>query len=218
MDILKLFRKKSKIQKLSWSDISIAKFKDLKKVIEQTPEDDLVWALIGACYGMTEDEVNDLPIRTAEEYAKGVAFLNTEPRPSVAKKSYTLNGRKYITTMDFSRISTAQFIDFQQVWRDSAEHPERVLAICLIPEGHKYNDGYSTQEVMDDILTMSVPDSMGLSAFFFTLLQWSMKRTARTMSRQLKKARKEMTKEQIALMENIIRMANSADGWKQSMR
>ena len=215
MDILKLFKKKNSVKRLSWSDISIAKFKDIKHVLDTTDEEDLVWALIGACYGMTEDEVNDLPIRTAEDYARGVSFINSEPRPSVAKKSYTLNGRKYITTMDFSRITTAQFIDFQQVWRDSAEHPERVLAICLIPEGHKYNDGYSTQEVMDDILTMSIPDSMGLSAFFFTLLKWSMRATARKMKRQLRKARKDMTQEQITLMENIIRMANSADGWKR---
>lgn len=213
--MFKFLRKKEGIRKLSWSDITIAKFKDLKRVLDNTPEDDLVWALIGVCYGMTEDEVNALPIRTAEEYAKGVAFLNKEPRPSVVKKTYTLNGRTYNTTMDFTRISTAQYIDFQNSWRDSAEHPERILAIILIPEGHRYNDGYDQSEVISDIENnLSIPDSMGLSAFFFTLLQWSMKGTARKMKRLLKKAEKEgkMTEEQMEAIRRIIQMANCAGG------
>lgn len=213
--MIRLFRKKDAVRKLSWSDLTIAKFKKVKAILDTTDEDDLVWALIGICYDMTEEQVNNLPIRVAEDYARGVSFLNTEPKKRTAKRSYELNGKRYITTMDFTRISTAQFIDFQQAWRECEEHPERVLAIILIPEGHRYNDGYSTQEVIEDIENyMTIPDSLGLCAFFFNLLRWSMRVTARKMKRLLRRAEKEgkMSQEQLQMLRNIIQMANSADG------
>lgn len=215
MKLFGLFRKKD-IKKLSWKDITIEQFKKIKERIDAKTDDDtfLVWDLIGICYNMAPEEVDALPIRVAERYARGISFLNTEPCPTIAKRSYTINGKKYITTMDFSRITTAQYIDFQSVNGD-ADHPERVLAICLIPEGHKYGDGYSTDEVAKEIEKgMSITDAIGLSAFFLRLLQWSIRVAGRKMKRLLKKAKKEgkMSKEQMEIVEKIIRLSAYANG------
>ena len=209
------FKKKDKIKRMSWKQISIAQFKRIKEVIDTTPSEEAVWALIGVCYGMTAAEIDNLPLRKAEEYARGVSFLNSEPAPSVARKTYVLNGHKYNATLDFTKVTTAQYIDFQQVWKDSEEHPERVLAIILVPEGHRYNDGYDTNEVIDDIENhMSVCDSMGLTLFFCRLLRISIRLVSMKMKRLLKRARKEgkMSKEQIALMEKIVQLSAYANG------
>lgn len=214
--MFKLFKKKDKIKRLGWKDISIKQVKQIKEVLDRTPEgEDPIWDLIGVCYEMTTEEVDNLPLRKAEEYAKGISFLNSEPAPSVAKRSYTLNGHKYNTTMDFTKVTTAQFIDFQQAWPESEEHPERVLSIILIPDGHKYNDGYDSNQVLDDIENyMSSTDSIGLTLFFCRLLRLSIRSAARKMRRLLKKASKEgkMSQEQLTSLRKVVELATYADG------
>ena len=213
--MFKLFKKKDKIKRLGWKDISIRKVKEIHEVIANTPDDETVWALIGICYDMTPEEVDNLSLRKAEEYARGISFLNQEPAPAVAKKSYVLNGRKYNTTMDLTKVSVAQYIDFQQAWPDSQEHPERVLAIILVPDGHKYNDGYDTTEVQKDIEEhMSCTDSMGLTLFFCRLLRLSIRSASRKMKSLLRKAKKEgkMTEEQMEKIRNIIQLSTYANG------
>ena len=213
--MFRLFKKKDKVKKMGWSDISIKKVKQINEVVNNATDEDTVWALIGICYDMTPEEVDNLPLRKAEEYARGVSFLNREPAPAVAKKSYVLNGRKYNTTMDFTKVSVAQYIDFQQAWPDSQEHPERVLAIILVPDGHKYNDGYDNAEVQKDIEEhMSCTDSMGLTLFFCRLLRLSIRSASRKMKSLLRKAKKEgkMTEEQMEKIRNIIRLSTYASG------
>lgn len=214
-DMFKLFKKKDKIKRLGWKDISIKKVKEINEAIANTPDDETVWALIGICYSMTPEEVDNLPLRKAEEYARGISFLNTEPAPAVAKKSYVLNGRKYNATLDFTKVTTAQYIDFQGAWPDSQEHPERILSIILIPDGHRYNDGYDTTEVQQDIENyLSCTDSMGLTLFFCRLLRLSIRSASRKMKRMLRSAKKEgkMTEEQMATIRKIIQLSTFVNG------
>lgn len=220
--MMNIFKRKSTLPKIHWKDITIARHKailEVYKKYENDPEDALfAYDLATAVYGKEENWMDDMKVSEANEWVSTLAFVNERPKPRTAKGEYILNGHKYKVTMNMQNITTNQFIDFQQMADQSREHPAEFLSILLIPKGHKYNDGYSIEDVVYDIENyMSVEDCMGLSAFFFKLLQISIRRSIRSLRKLEHKARKEgiMTEEQLQALQRISDLLESANGLRQ---
>ena len=219
---MKLFRKKKALPKLHWKDITIAKHKAIMEVYEKYrgSEEDLLMAydLVCAAYGKSEEWMNTLKVSEANEWVNTLAFVNEKPKPAVAKQYYTLNGHKYKVSLNMQALTTGQYLDFQQLADKCREMPAEFLSVLLIPNGHKYNDGYDLEEVVRDIENyMSVEDCMGLSAFFFNLLQISIRRSIRSLAKMEKKARKEglMTEEQLEALTKARNLLVSVNGLKR---
>ena len=220
--MMKLFKKKSVLPKIHWKDITIAKHKAIMAVYEKyrDSEDDILMAydLVCAVYGKSEEWMNTLKVSEANEWVNTLAFVNEKPKPNVAKQYYTLNGHKYKVSLNMQALTTGQYLDFQQLADKCREMPAEFLSVLLIPNGHKYNDGYDLEEVVKDIENyMSVEDCMGLSAFFFNLLQISIRRSIRSLKRMETKARKEglMTKEQLEALTKARNLLVSVNGLKR---
>lgn len=217
--IFNIFRKKEELPLIHWKDITIAKHKAIVKAYENhTDQFELALALVCAAYGKDEHWLDGLKVSEANDYIKTLAFIGEEPKPSVAKRNYLLGGRRYRLTMNPQEMTTAQYIDFQQLADKSGEQPAEFLSVLLIPKGHKYGDGYDITQVVDDIEQwLSVEDAMGLTAFFFTLLQWSMKRSTRLLKRLKRKAEREglMTPEQLQVLTEVLEQFESGNGLKQ---
>lgn len=221
--MMKIFKRKRKaLPKIHWKDITIAKHKAINEVYARyaDAEDDImfIYDLTAAAYGKDEDWLNGLKVSEANDYANSLAFVNERPKPRMVKSEYLLNGHKYRLTMNMQEISTAQYIDFQQMWDKADEMPAEFLSIILIPDGHKYNEGYDISDVVKDIENhMSVEDAMGMSAFFLRLLEISMRRSVRQLKRMESKARKEglMTEEQLEALHKIRLLFESANGLRR---
>ena len=219
--MMKIFRKKESLPKLDWKDITIARHKAILALYQNKgDEDDLSFAydLVCAAYGKDESWIDGLKVSEANEWVNTLAFVNHRPKPRVAKGEYTLNGHKYNVTMNMQALTTAQYIDFQQMADKSGEMPAEFLSIILVPEGHKYNDGYAMEEVVSDIENyMSVEDAMGLSAFFLRLLGISIRRSIRKLRRMETQARREgiMTTEQLDALKRVRNLLESANGLRR---
>ena len=220
--MMMIFKNKKKtLTKIHWKDITIAKNKAISDVCNRYSDGEdpmFLYDLMAAVYGKDEEWLNGLKVSEANDYVNTLAFINEKPRQNVAKTHYTLNGHRYVTTMNLQDITTAQYIDFQQMSDKAREMPAEFLSIILIPEGKKYNEGYRIEDVAYDIENyMSVEDCLGLTAFFLALLRMSMQRSLRLLGRMEAKAKREgvMNKEQLEALHQVRLLLESASGMKR---
>lgn len=192
---------------MTWKNITIEKYDRIAALqSENMGEIDLIAAVIAVLDETTVDKVEELPYAVLLMKARNLRFLQSSPIASIVHKSYELNGKKYIPTLNPAELTTAQYIDFQVRAADAPEDLAGLLSVLLIPEGHKYNEGYSGDEVREAIYKyLPIEDAMGLSAFFFILWKKSISRLLRENKRQYRKLRrkKDRTKEETELMTAI---------------
>lgn len=122
--------------------------------------------------GMTEDDILSLPIMEYKALAAKTKFLEKEYDGKLqVAKSYGLGGMELVPVKDFTKITTAQYVDFQTFSKESEKYIVESLSTLLIPKGKKYNDGYDIADVHRAIReNLSVADVLSLSAFF--LKKW----------------------------------------------
>ena len=152
---------KNKDKKLNWYDITLSQFKELQTVLEIEDDLEKVVALAELVLG---DNVTDLPLQEFNEQLKRLEFLKTEIPTSVPPKHIELNGKKYDVTSLLGNITTAQYIDFTNYIKDN--DTAKMLSVFVVPEGHKYNDGYDMQEVIKDMENIPIPVANSIASFF----------------------------------------------------
>jgi len=151
-------------------------------------------AILAVLSGCTEDEILALPLA---EYSRRVAasrFLDDDLPARVPQRSYTCGDFELIPVRDFSKITTAQFVDFK-TFADRAQGGRRdlsaeLLSCLMVPKGRDYCDGYDPVDVQAAIRDhLRADDAVALSAFF--LASWMrLSKAILTSSRRLAKRRK----------------------------
>ena len=143
------------IKRKGWRDITVGQYLELVAA-----GDKLTLAEgLRIVYGV---DIREVPVSAVSRYS--LEFLKEEPKRSPIKKEYTLNGRRYAANFDTTRMTTAQFVDFQNYTK--AEDFVGALSVCLRPVGHDYNDGYSIEEVKADIMAMPIVQALTIAFFF----------------------------------------------------
>ena len=147
-----------------WGDMTIQQFVELNQILTaDIPDTYRAVNLVSVLTNISVDELEGYPITLFSRLNSRLEFLNT-PIPKVKHQNeYVLNGRKYILDADISAISTAQYIDYQEYIKEN--NPIQIMSLWLIPEGHKYNDGYSIEKVMLDIQDMKMLDVQAVAFF-----------------------------------------------------
>lgn len=150
------------MNKLTWNDVTLEQFNQLQEVMKIEDETDRVIALAETIIG---PEVTELSITEFNKAVAQLSFLKEEvPYKEVAPKKVVLNGRKYYTDCLLGNITTAQYVDFQNHLK--TQDTSKILSCFVIPEGHKYNDGYDMEQVFEDIKGMPIPTALSMSFFF----------------------------------------------------
>ena len=128
--------------------------------------------IISILTGQTEDELLALPIMEYRELAGKTEFLAKEYDGKLqVAKSYGLNGMELIPVKDMTKITTAQYVDYQTFSKELDKYIVETLSTLLVPKGKKYNEDYEIADVHKAIReNLSVADVLSLSAFFLT--QW----------------------------------------------
>lgn len=148
----------------NWEELTIGQFIQIQQIIEANiPETYKTVNLISVLCGESIDYLEELPLTAFSRLNNKTNFiLNTIPTVK-HKDFYVLNGKKYVLEADISAISTAQYIDYQTYLKES--NPIDLMSLWLIPEGHKYNDGYNIAKVKLDIESMRFIDVQAVAFF-----------------------------------------------------
>ena len=162
--------KKKEKNPFDWENISIDKYYEIKDILDDETDDDITKnvKLVAVITGKDEDEVWSMDMAEAGEYISRLQFLNKFELPDNPNMKFNLPGYQLKVMKDVSKISVAQYVDFQNfVKLPLREGMEKILSIFLIPEGCKYNEGYDIidlQKVIRENISFRVAE--GLLSFF----------------------------------------------------
>jgi len=162
--------------------------------------------------GLTDDEVLDLPIMEYKSLAAKTMFLEKEYDGKLQiAKSYGLNGMELIPVKDFSKITTAQYVDYQTFSKEGDMYLVQTLSTLLVPKGKKYNDGYDMDAVQQAIRdNLSVADVLSLYAFFLTKWVKSIKDSQTFLDKEIRKISNKTMRER--LMKQMQEMHSKTNG------
>lgn len=183
---------------MEWNDITYRQFLDIKKALEIEDETERVFAVAQAVYG---EDVLNLPLAEFNKKCTELSFLKDPVPNNLTVKTVKVNGRDYYFDGLLGRITTAQYIDFQNYQK--SEDEIKTFSVFLIPKDHKYNDGYDMEQVFNDILDIPVPILMSASFFFSRQFELFIKIFRRYSLKQMKKTG--LPKE---VMENLEKVVN----------
>ena len=152
-----------------YEDLTVAAFLELDAVIRSDADEiDKQVAIVALLNDTTEEAVLSLPLAEYTHIAGQTAFLTQPCTPQEPDgKPLTLGDLVLIPVTDFTKVNTAQYVDFQTFSRDFPATLPELLSIFLVPEGHAYGEGYDVARVQDAVRAMSWPAALGWSAFLF---------------------------------------------------
>ena len=156
----------------NYRNLPIGKYLEICEIFRDESLDELDQQVktIAILTGMSEDELLRLPIMEYRSLAAKTKFLEKDYDGKLqVAKSYGLNGMVLVPVKDISKITTAQYVDFQTFSKEGDKYFIEILSTLLIPKGKHYNEGYEIADVHKAIReNLSVADVLSLSAFFLT--------------------------------------------------
>ena len=185
----------------SYKELPVGLWLDIRKIQEEThdPVDARV-AIVAILTGKTEREILNAPLSESSEWFARAEFLET-PDPDIPSRiaaSYKAGPFDLVPTTDLRKITTAQYIDFQNFAPEGERKLVELLSVFLIPKGLDYNEGYDIAEVQQAIREdLSVLDTLALSAFFLNKYAALIRRSRSSLARLEKKEKNPAMKEAI---------------------
>lgn len=185
---------------LTWNDIKYRTLLDIREAANIDDENERVYAIMEAVFG---EDVLDLPLKDFNEKCKELQFLQKEIPNDLHVKDIKVNGREYYFDGLLGKITTAQYIDFQNYQKNNDE--QKSFSVFIIPKGHKYNDGYDMEQVFNDILDIPVPVLFSASFFFSRQFELFIRIFRRYSIKQMKKLG--LPKEAIENMKKVVNLS-----------
>lgn len=149
---MNIFKKFSK----TWYDVTVAQFTELSKYGDKLQLEDALRIVYGV-------DLNRISLADLHKYK--LDFMKTEIPREPIRKYYKINGTKYFACFDTTKLTTAQFVDFQNY----AKQNDFIgcLSVCFRPKGTEYNDGsYDIDKVKQDISLLPITQALTISFFF----------------------------------------------------
>ncbi len=165
--------------KSGWDNITLEEFTKIRGILRDSGrnEEDKMVAMAAVLQGVSEDTILDMPLEDVAPVFQMVRELDGMPRRGKIRKHYQV-GRWSLKVADGKEINVAQWIDFQNYYReDMEEHLADILSVALVPVGKKYNEGYDIEDLKADLWKMSIPDALAVCFFFQRRWLRSMRRT-----------------------------------------
>ena len=163
----------------NYKSLPLGKYLDICQVCkdESLEEIERQVKILSILSDMTEEEILHLPIPKYKEMVVASRFLEDVDRNRhKAARLYIVGNWKLLPTMDYRKMETAQYVDFQTFAPMVETHMAELLSCLLVPVGCRYNEGYDILEVQKAIREeMSVSDGVSLAGFFLTWCRKSIK-------------------------------------------
>lgn len=157
----------------SWDGVNIRLYKKLY-ALSNNIEDviDCEIAIVALLCDCSEDDVLNLPIPEYQKLRGECQWIASKPdvKP-YAPKSIKLK-REYDVYYDASKLTTAQYIDFQNYLKqnDMDKYLTNILAVFIVPKNKMYGE-VPVEDVMADI-EENISIKMALSMCFFFMVEY----------------------------------------------
>lgn len=149
-----------------WSDITIAEYERIVDIIKCTDDEiERLTGVISVLGGVDEDEIADMPIAEIAKIGQKLDFLNSfDFNKNATYKSLVIDGETLVLAV--KDMSVAQYVDFQATWSAETKDLARIISICYVPKGKKYNQDYDIEELIKKIRNNVSIDKANSIGFF----------------------------------------------------
>lgn len=193
----------------SYRKLSIAKYDEIKKIMEKDIDDiDKQVELIACLADIDIDKVYNFPLTKYEELVEKASFLLELPKPkNNFPNKLSIGDRKYSIMKNVEKMTTGQYIDLQTYMKNDMGIAY-ILTTIIIPEGCEYNDGkYNIDDLQKDIYNnFNIEDAISIAFFLRRKLQIIIEGTLHFLDWKLKKMGKKMPQEQKTKMKKVREM------------
>lgn len=176
-------KKQSLLKYSSWNTIPIGVFYELESISsdENLSEQEKTINIISILADKPIEEIYSMSIDEISKYATEISFIKTPVEDSIKKiKSVDICGVKYDVVYDMSKITYAQYVDFQTYYKLGPKYIPNLLATFIIPHGKTYNQDYDLHKVIDDFRDyLSITTANYCLNFFIERSRSSINRTLR---------------------------------------
>lgn len=202
----------------NYKSLPLGKYLDICQVCkdESLEEIDRQVKILSILSDMPEEEILHLPIPKYKEMVVASRFLeDVDKSRHKAARLYIVGDWQLVPTLDYRKMETAQYVDFQTFAPMVETHMAELLSCLLVPVGCRYNEGYDILEVQQALKdNLSVTDALSLSAFFLTRYRGLIKDSLNSCKQEIRTIKNESKRmqmeERIKSLENLMR--TSGDG------
>ena len=192
----------------SWNTLPIGKYLEIKDILEDKENEDRDISILSVLTGLDVDTIMDMSIFDVEYLSKQASFIYTPiPKRMAGIRHFVIDGEKYDVCYDFSRITTAQYIDFNSFISDTRKYYANILTTFIIPHGKKYCEGYEATELANMFLEKLDVQTAENAYFFFASCSLSSMKVIQTLfiHRLKRMMRKEKDREKVEKIESLIK-------------
>ena len=151
----------------NYKDLTLGKFLEIDSILSSEGEEiDKQIAIVAILSNQREEDIMALSLPDYAALSAKTAFLRTDCPPVSAPSRLICGDFVLIPTTDFTKITTAQYVDFQTFSKGGVKMLAHVLSVFLVPEGKKYNAGYDVAAVRKAVEDTPFPVALGMCAFF----------------------------------------------------
>ena len=175
----------------NYKSLPLGKYLDICQVCKDTSLEELdrQVKILSILSDMSEDEILHLPIPKYKEMVAKSKFLeDIDKNEHKAARLYIVGDWQLVPTMDYRKMETAQYVDFQTFAPMVETHMAELLSCLLIPVGCRYNEGYDLLEVQQALKDkLSVTNALSLLAFFLTRFKGLIKDSLKPCKQEIQK-------------------------------
>ena len=166
---------------MKWEEITVKKYYEILEILREDVGDalELNARLIDCIWGI---DSADIPVIRFSWYLDELKFLQEPYEPKTPKKEYKVKDKVFKPVLDVSKITTAQYIDFQELIKRS-DH-KLLLNVLFIEDGKEYGEADNSDLLWENLTLDAYSDVM---FFFQRLLLDLMKDTLNSSKKILKK-------------------------------
>lgn len=180
---------------MNWKQVKLKQFQQILEVENQKLDDtDRIAEIIKILFNV-EDPLS-LEILEFQKYVDEIKFIGTPIPNTKLVTQYTINNTVYSFKGNVFEINMSQLIDWRNYCKKTPLNYAEILSVFVIPQGHKYNDGYNMEKAIEDIGNITIPDAMTMFNFFVSALQMSTNLLQDYLKKQVKKLKALQPKQQ----------------------
>lgn len=207
-----------KLKYKNWDEINIRLYKKLYE-LSSNVEDviDAEIEIISILCDCSEEDILNLPIPEYQRLRGECQWIANKPDvKAFAPKTIKLGNKEYDVYYDASKLTTAQYIDFQNYLKagDIEKYLTHILSVFIVPKGKIYGD-VPVEEVME-ILEDNISIKMALSMCFFFIVEYlsTINLTVYYLEKRMKKNK--VMNQELQTQFNKLRSLINGDGSMQS--
>lgn len=166
---------------MKWEELTVKQYYEILDILREDVGDALESnsRLIDCIWGI---DSADIPVIRFSWYLDELKFLQEPYEPKLPKKEYKVKDKVFKPILDVSKITTAQYIDFQELIKRN-DH-KLLLNVLFIEDGKEYGEADNADLLWENLTLDAYSDVL---YFFQRLLLDLMKDTLNSSKKILKK-------------------------------